>query len=64
MFLILRLAFRKLCKMRNQKSIFNQNGGELLREVPEDGHVLILFETKDELKTFGDYQNLVSCLDG
>lgn len=34
------------------------------RQVPEEGHTLILFETTPGHRTFSDYPNIVSCCDG
>lgn len=37
---------------------------QLQRKVPDNGHALLLMQTDTEERTFSDYPNLVTCLDG
>lgn len=33
------------------------------RQTPDNGHTLLLMETREEQRTFSDYPNVVTCLD-
>lgn len=46
-------------------SLFGQEQSELThnRQIPDDGHVLLLLEMDEEKRTFSDYPNITYCLD-